>query len=317
MDKKLFIHWNTLTIEEWDRYFNRLPRSNFLQSYPYAQAIRYSKQMGARWGLIEWDGKPAGLVQMHELSIFKGLFHIIAIDRGPLWFKAPTKEQWTTFWTEINRQFPARFGRRRRVLPEMMDGSESITLLETCDFSKNETMPHYATLWLDLSLDKEALRQKLKQKWRNTLNKAEKQSVKIEIDDQATSFFELSRNYAADRAKKKYPGPKVKLLRALHRFFMPRHEMVILNARFNHEIIASLLLIIHGQSATYQIGWTNAQGREKAAHNLLLWEAMLYLKSRDIRSFDLGGINEKDAAGVTRFKEGTGAMKTTLAGSYK
>lgn len=38
-------------------------------------------------GLIEIDGKEAGLVQMFEAGILWNAIHGIIIDRGPLWFE--------------------------------------------------------------------------------------------------------------------------------------------------------------------------------------------------------------------------------------
>ena len=58
------IKWNTLSIEEWEKKFSRLPRSNILQSYTYARVVCPLQKQKARWGVIEIDGIEAGLVQI-------------------------------------------------------------------------------------------------------------------------------------------------------------------------------------------------------------------------------------------------------------
>ena len=96
----------------------------------------------------------------------------------------------------------------------------------------------------------------------------------------------------------------------------PRREVVILSARDGSRVLASILLLIHGRSATYQAGWTSDDGRRTACHNLLLWKGIQLLKSRGILDLDLGGINAAHAAGVTKFKLGMGGTTTKLCGQF-
>ena len=74
-------------------------------------------------------------------------------------------------------------------------------------------------------------------------------------------------------------------------------------------------MFIHGNGATYQVGWTTPYGRAMGANNLLLWEAIKILKDNDIIEFDLGGYNE-ETEGIRKFKEGLGGHPVALIGSY-
>ena len=86
-------------------------------------------------------------------------------------------------------------------------------------------------------------------------------------------------------------------------------------AQRESEPVAAILLTVHGNSATYLVGWSGDAGRRVRAHNLLLWRAVEHLKSAGIRWLDLGGINA-DAPGVAHFKRGMGGELVTLAGGY-
>ena len=77
-----------------------------------------------------------------------------------------------------------------------------------------------------------------------------------------------------------------------------------------------MLVLLHGATATYHMGWANDMGRKSNAHNLLLWRLMEYLQAHGIEKFDLGGINTSDLPGISRFKLGTGAIPRVLAGTY-
>jgi hypothetical protein len=47
---KCEIIWNSLSLEEWDARFEKIQRSNILQSYDYAIANAKANKQSARWG---------------------------------------------------------------------------------------------------------------------------------------------------------------------------------------------------------------------------------------------------------------------------
>ena len=96
----------------------------------------------------------------------------------------------------------------------------------------------------------------------------------------------------------------------------PAQCVLSLRADLGRERVAAMMFLIHGQAATYQVGWSSPQGRDLNAHNLLLWQAMSELKARGVRRLDLGGINTTRSAGLARFKLGTGGQVQVLAGTY-
>ena len=87
-------------------------------------------------------------------------------------------------------------------------------------------------------------------------------------------------------------------------------------ARKDSQTAAYMLVLIHGDSATYHAGWTSPEGREHSAHNLLMWEAALWLRARGIRRFDLGTADPNRTPGLTRFKTGAGAQLRSLGSTY-
>jgi lipid II:glycine glycyltransferase (peptidoglycan interpeptide bridge formation enzyme) len=160
------------------------------------------------------------------------------------------------------------------------------------------------------------LRKNLKQKWRNALNKSEKQGLTIDIDQDGKSLDILLKRYMSDRLQKKYAGASPKMIKSLAKHAAPRGELLILNAIKDQDIIASILVFLHGTSATYQIGWSGQKGRVHNAHYALLWQAICILKQNNITDFDLGGINDDSAAGVKAFKNGLGGQEIALIGQY-
>jgi lipid II:glycine glycyltransferase (peptidoglycan interpeptide bridge formation enzyme) len=92
--------------------------------------------------------------------------------------------------------------------------------------------------------------------------------------------------------------------------------MLILRAELKKDRVAAMLFLIHGSAATYHVGWSNEAGRDSNAHNLLLWRAFDELRERGVRTLDLGGINTRQLAGISRFKIGSGGKVVTYAGTF-
>ena len=81
-------------------------------------------------------------------------------------------------------------------------------------------------------------------------------------------------------------------------------------------ILAAVFILFHGNSATYRVGFTTTEGRKYNAHNLLLWDCVVELKKRNVKNFDLGGVEPNTAGGVTKFKQGMGARPFVTSGIY-
>lgn len=310
------IEWNSLSLDEWDKTFASCQRTSLLQSYDYGYTMATINQQKPRWGLIKINGEHAGLVQILEAGVLGNLIHAVLLDMGPVWLKGfGSAAHLHAFFTEFNRQFPRRFGRKRRILPSIEQSDSATKLFEKLGFKPKPT-PSYQTVWLDLRPGLDTLRAGLKSKWRNSLNKAEKSNLKIEWDDTTEHLSWLITEYNADRAIKNYDGVSAKTLRALAHNFKRNQNVIIARAVLDKLPVAAIMVFIHGSSATYQISWTSEDGKKHAAHNLLLWSSFQYLKEHGITDFDLGGINDETAKGVKKFKEGIGGQSTTYLGHY-
>ena len=311
------IDWSPMPLEKWDGHFRSIRRSTLLQHYPYALANRAVNLTGSRHGIIKIDGSEAGLVQLAEVGVVRNMFHAISLDRGPLWFDGfGTADHIAGFFSILAKEFPKRLGRKVRLLPELTDTVHNRTAISNSGFLHKQNFEGYETIWLDLTGSIERLRAGLSGKWRNVLSKSDRRAVATSRDWAGRSSSQFLTAYEADRQAKGYDGPSVKLLTELLNVMIPRQEAVILTAANEGQIIAGILVLLHGSSATYQTGWTTESGRKLGAHHQLLWQAILELKTRGVTDFDLGGVNNECAAGVKRFKLGLGGQSVKLVGFF-
>ena len=314
---KCEIIWNSLSLDEWNERFQKLERSNFLQSYVYALGASRFYRQKVRWGLVLIDGKEAALLQLFEASFLFNVVHGVILDRGPLWFKGyGSAPHLQSFISEFQKLFPKRLGRKHRMLLEVEDGHAAQALIKQTGWKNNPNRSPYETYWLNLDQELDALRKNLDGKWRNALVKAEKQNVQIEWDDKGAYLPWLIKHYTLDKERRGYGGISPQFLDILAPFLIDHKNIVIGRVTADGEIMASVLFVLHGQSATYQIGVTTDEGRTVNAHHLLLWQGVNVLKDKGIKSFDLGGINDEDASSIKRFKKGLGGKPYRLVGHY-
>ncbi len=312
------ILWDGLDRAAWEEWFAAVERANLLQSYGYARAVCPREGQRPRHGRILINGTVAGLLQIQEAQIFNRALHAIILDRGPLWMPGfGTPEQICAFFTAFDQEFPRRIGRRRRILPEVEDTPEMRAALSKTRLRRRDGADAYQTVWVDLEPDPEALRQKLKGRWRSSLTKAEGSDLTVEWHWDGATLLKLLGAYEDDKTRRGYPGPSVGTVADLCRALLPEKRVLIGNALLDGDIVASVLLLGHGGGATYQVGWTSEAGRSRNATHLLLWGAMLVLKEAGYRDLDLGGVNDGDAKGVKLFKEGMGGKTITLVGHYE
>ncbi len=288
-----------------------------VESYTFARAACPLLIQKARWGLIEIDGREAGIVQIFEAGFLWNALHAVIIDRGPLWFDGfGSAVHVKLFFSEMNRSFPPRLGRRRRFLPETEDGPTAQKIIGQTGLIPANDASGYQTIWLDLSEEAESIRAKLQQKWRNSLGKAERSGLRLEWDTDGEHLPWALTHYAVDKEARGYGGASPELLRAYAPLLAARGDLLLGRASLGGEGVAFVLLACHGRSATYLAGWNAAAGRDACAHHLLLWEGALMLQQKGIKELDLGGINDESAAGIKSFKEGMGGQIVRYVGRH-
>ena len=72
----------------------------------------------------------------------------------------------------------------------------------------------------------------------------------------------------------------------------------------NSNLIAYTIVLGYGKHAVYLMGWVDIEARKLNPSNLLLWNAIVFLKTKGYISFDLGGIDPVNLPGVSKFKRG-------------
>jgi len=179
-------------------------------------------------------------------------------------------------------------------------------------------MTGQSTVVIDISKSVDDLRAGLDRRWRLPLSHAEKSDLKIHrVGTNPGQYRWLLDAEIQQREKRGFIGLPLQFFDLyVQSRQQPSKNILTMRADIGRDRVAGMMFLIHGESATYQVGWTNEEGREQNAHHLILWQGIEELQSRGVRVLDLGGVNTIRSAGVARFKISTGGRVVTYAGSY-
>ena len=240
---------------------------------------------------------------------FAGMMSTAMCARGPVWLRETDGEQRRRVYAALKSGLGLSWPRAVMILPDAAEdaGTRRMT----------RVMTGYSTVLLDLDQELDALRAGLAGKWRNRLVAAEKSDLEIKANGTKLAQYRwLLETEEGQRANRGYRAAPAQLVPEFAEAKKDRKSLLILRADLGRDKAAAMLFLIHGDAATYHMGWSSDDGRRLGAHNLTLWNALPELQARGVRQLDLGGVNTVSSAGIARFKIGTGGDVVTLAGTY-
>lgn len=282
----------------WSRFLERAGRTSLQQAWAYGEAARalgrpvtrlvalsgndvvaQAQGVGRRWGPLRLDHMAHGPVFAPELedAARTDLLRQLAHRRRP-W-------RWRFLVLTPDTLAPAPW---RRVMSGVSTG------------------------WLTLPLDEAHLTGS----WRTALRRAREADLKLKINHGGAALTWLLEHEDSQSRARGYAGLPGRFIKPLVEALPRGRDALVVRAEVGAYPVASVLMLRHGLSATYQIGYANHDGRERNAMNLVLWEALRRLAEDGVRHVDLGGLDTVSAAGVARFKLGLNPTVVTYPGSY-
>jgi len=305
----MIVHWEGHDAQAWDA-LHADAAGALQQDWAYGSSLKMLGVPVLR-AQVSRDGEPVAQAQF-IVRQWGRLGAIALCTRGPLWHKPLTPEEEAQAYGAMKNSLPLKGIRFMAVTPEVPRGHvHGLSPLR-------RIYTGLSTVILDLTLPLDTLRAQLDRRWRYSLVAAQNSVLAIhQVGTNQGQYRWLLDAEMQQRTEKKLDGLPVAFFdHYAHSRKQPSKNILTLRADMGRERIAAMMFLLHGEAATYQVGWTSDQGREMHAHNLILWKAIEELKFRGIRVLDLGGVNTTRSAGIARFKIRTGGQILTLAGTY-
>ena len=308
------LKWGTATRDQWQEWMRQACRSNLLQSWAYGEAKTKVEGWRVHRGEFRVHGDTVAFVQVLEKRV-AGVLRVFRMNRGPLFMEnpgEPMKAQILTILSdELGNIWRARFF---SFAAEMPLSGRTILMLEQLG-GRHFRPINWGSVWIDLSKELHQLRIELDGKWRNMLSFAERNDICCEVDSGADSFEWITKKSQQLMQGRGVDSIPTSLYHEFQRELNKEgNPPLVFRALWNNKIVAGICVVPHGVAATYLMGWNGEQGRKLKANQFLLWQAITHLKQGGFRWFDLGGIDEESAPGISKFKSGMNGERYELVG---
>lgn len=317
--------WTFYTIEkaEWSVLWSRVEFPCLTQSWEYGEAKRREGWKPYRYVLKDPDGNSVGVMQVLDKSL-PLLGGVARINRGPLMMSSDVRSFFAPQEVEKIAKAVKKISLRKRwwytfYSPDLNSEPEYKHALVNSGYKHLVNKTAQGSIKLSLKPEVDELLKGQKGKWRNLLRKAEKMELLVEEvnDEKMTStLLDIYQKFQKDRG---FVGVSIPLLRDL--LTQEEHgnwkcRILRTFTKDNDASTGFVIIVEHGNCATYLVGWTCDLGRKQQANYLLIWKAIQAARENGLDWFDMGGVTENTPKGIAHFKQGIGGEQFVLAGEF-
>jgi len=295
---------------EWSELLERFEDANIYQTWAYGAVSWGEKNLSHL--VLKRCGVPAAMAQVRLVRIAGIKWGIAYLRWGPVCHLKQTDLD-PGLVNAVGAALRAEYVQRRhmflRVLPNAFFETPRAVAFQSA-FADFRTEPFgsgqtYRTLVLDLAPPLEQLRKGFDQKWRNCLNRAEKNGLNLVEAGGADAFPAFIKIFDEMMARKKFEtSTNIHDFSRMQAALPPGQRMKVLLCEHEHRLVAGLVGTAMGNSGIYLHGATSDSGMKLQGAYVLQWRMIQLLKETGIRYYNLGGINPETNPGVYHFKRG-------------
>jgi lipid II:glycine glycyltransferase (peptidoglycan interpeptide bridge formation enzyme) len=299
---------DTLDEELWNKVLENFKDANIYQTWSY-DAVRCGRKNISHL-LLKRNGAIVAAAQARIVKLRWLKIGIAYLRWGPVW-KTDSSEDELQIFSQILRALRNEYACNRkyllRIYPMLFEGKsdEYLKCLHREGFYKNNKTGQDRTLIVDLNSSIEELRKGLKQKWRNCLNRSERNNLEIIEGDEDWLFEKFIIIYQQMLERKKFKEPNdIIEFRNIQEKLPEKYKMRISLVRHENEYCVGTIFSAIGNTGLYLFGATNKVGMKTNGSYLLQWNFINWLKENSFSYYDLNGINPEINPGTYRFKVG-------------
>lgn len=319
---RIEVEVDKVTEPEWSELVDGFEDASIYQTWPYG---------GVRWGeknlshlTLKRGREVLGIAQLRIVRPGNVRVGVAYLRWGPLCHRRGTEldpEVVSSMARVLREEYVSRRGLYLEIVPNAFSSSRRGAVFQSA-FAQFDSGPgisdeKYRTLVLDLSPSLEELRRKLDKKWRNQLNVAERNDLKITSGDTTEDYRRFCRLYSQMWQRKKFHTTvDIGEFERIQERLPKTQRMRTLICEHAGQPVAGVVCSAIGESAIYLLGATNDEGMKVKASYLLQWTVIRLFKERRIRFYDLGGIDPDANPGVYHFKGGLSGVDVSHIDSF-
>ena len=292
----------------WHDVLDRFSDANIYQTWSY-EAMRRGERGTSRL-LLRRDGEAVAAAQLKIVKLPFVKIGVAYVRWGPMWRlrgREADPRVLSAVLDAIRLEYAVRRGLTVRMLPYFLSDEQDAfhPLLDAARFDRLSAETPQRTLVMSLEPSLPELRARFDQKWRNCLNRAEKNELVLEEGSSDDLFERFVAIHAQMHARKGFvAGSDVNEFRRIQRDLPDRHKMRVFLASTRDQVAAGAVCSQIGEHGVYLHGATSDAGMPTNASYLVQWRALAWLKDNGAASYNLHGINPVTNPGTYRFKAG-------------
>jgi lipid II:glycine glycyltransferase (peptidoglycan interpeptide bridge formation enzyme) len=312
------------TRDEWIELAGEFQDHNYRHCWDYAAMMATRSNAAADHVVISREDSPVALASVRVKRLRGAGTGIAYVSGGPLVRHrgaADADERLAAALEALKREYVERRRMVLRVAPAPGDAawnSVQARCFAAAGFAVADHLQPYRTMFVDISRPHADIRAGLAQKWRNCLNKAERQDLTVTEGWDDRLFDDFSPLFDELVARKSFDAPLGPDFYAqLQRQLPTAERLLVAIAQVDDEPAAGIVASIHGDTAVYLLGASNDAGRKRNASYLLQWKVIEAAMARGCRWYDLGGVDVEANPGVYKFKLGLGGEELVSPGPFE
>ena len=306
---------------EWEQLLLEFDDATIYQTWSYG-AIRWG-QSNLSHIVIKHKGEIIAAAQLRIVKIPLLKAGIAYLPWGPMWQRKRQQVNIDVFQkiiSALKEEYAIEQGLLLRIHPNVIEeNSEAIvSILDKEGFQKKIKIKPYRTLLLDLSPTMPEIRKSFDQKWRNQLNRSEKNNLKI-IKGNSDTLYQIFLDLQEEmHDRKKYiPGVDYSEFRDIQKDLPDPLKMIVLISEYEGKALTATVGSLIGDTGIYLLGATGNEGMKMKGAYLLQWHLIEMMKECGYKCYDLGGIDPEDNPGVYHFKSGISRREVCHIGQFE
>ena len=313
------------TVDEatWYQLLDEFDDANIYQTWAYGE-VRDGRANISHL-VLKKGGEVVAIAQSRMARIKFAGIGIAYVMRGPLWTRHgtfPDPETFRQVVRALRNEYVCKRGLLLRIYPNLFeeDSPHCLSVLGEEGFCRPRSNRQTMTIVMDLKRSIEELRHGLQPHWQRELKVAEKQKMELTEGDQDGLIGKFIEIYKEMVARKQFREPNdINEFRIIQQRLPEKFKMRVMLCGHGKAVSAGAICSAIGGTALYLFGATSNVGMKSRGSYLLQWKLIEWLKQRQVRYYDLNGINPETNPGTYKFKSdlaGQGKKEIHFAGQF-
>ena len=146
---------------------------------------------------------------------------------------------------------------------------------------------------------------------RRGIKRAQASNLRVEFSQQMEAVRSFYALHCMTRRRHGLPPQPVRFFESLARHILAADKGVVVSAFLGKQPVASAIFFYQGSEAVFKFGASDYAFQSLRPNNLVMWEAIKWLRQRGLQVLHLGRTSLSNA-GLRRFKRGFGAMEERI-----